>query len=144
MRLKVLFVFLSAILFACGKPNVSHNMLPAIAAGTSSTAIYLSDGSGIDLFKLPIIDTSSKDSSGRAFKSLYYDYPVKKYYEIDKAIDESLTGQGYLKIEDTVPEHVINKLLYVKPGFNTVVVQYEEIFKEGFQHNIRVLFWWHE
>ncbi|AKX50710.1 hypothetical protein AKN92_03780 [Thiopseudomonas alkaliphila] len=119
-------------------------MLPAIAAGTSSTAIYLSDGSGIDLFKLPIIDTSSKDSSGRAFKSLYYDYPVKKYYEIDKAIDESLTGQGYLKIEDTVPEHVINKLLYVKPGFNTVVVQYEEIFKEGFQHNIRVLFWWHE
>lgn len=146
MKFKILLVFFSTVmLVACGKPNTDlDDVQPAVAPKANSTAIFLPGGGGIDFAMLPVADSSGKNSKGMPFKSLYYDFSGKQPEEIDQAIDEVLLNQGYSKKEEALRDGLIKNYLYRKEGFNPIAVQYSEYFKEGFQHTIRVLFWWYE
>ena len=146
MNFKFLLVFFSVVMLAaCGKPDTDlDDVQPAVAPKASSTAIFLPGGGGIDFAMLPVIDGSGSDVNGKPFKSLYYDFSGKQSKEIEQAIDEILLTQGYTKTEEPLREGIIKNILYVKTGFNPIAIQYSEHFKEGFQHTIRVFFWWYE
>ncbi|AKX54007.1 hypothetical protein [Thiopseudomonas alkaliphila] len=146
MYFKFLLVFFSAVMLAaCGKPDTDlGDVQPAVAPKASSTAIFLPGGGGIDFAMLPVADSSGKNSKDVPFKSLYYDFSGKQPEEIDKAIDKVLLNQGYSKKEEALHGSLIKNYLYRKEGSNPIAVQYSEHFKEGFQHTVRVLFWWYE
>lgn len=146
MNFKFLFVFFSALMLAaCGKPDTDlDDVQPAVASKASSTAIFLPGGGGIDFAMPPAANGSGSDANGKPYKSLYYDFSAQKPEEIDQAIDEVLLNQGYSKTEEALHDGIIKNFLYVKAGFNPIAVQYSENFKEGFQHTVRVLFWWYE
>ncbi len=113
------------------KPEAGQGNANKVEKTKSETAIYLPGGAGIDFGVKPESDVTGTDAGGD-YRLITY-IIQSRYEDIDKALSDILTGQGYVLTQRSVNPNYQLVLMYKKPGANQILIRFgNKIVKEGF------------
>lgn len=93
------------------------------------TAIYFSEGVGIDFGRKPVSDSLAEISAGK-HRVVKYEFD-EGHDVVDKTVSSVLESYGFKKEVRSVEGDLINAV-YVKKGEASILTRYRKVVREGF------------